>query len=144
MNDPMRDQRYHGPRKALLGLLAVAAALWWWRRRPFAVVVQGESMAPSLMPGDFVIAVRATPIRAGVLVVLEHPGRPGFELVKRLAGSPGTSVHGRQLGPDEYWVLGDRTEASTDSRSFGPISSAAITGVVRFRYWPPSRLGPVG
>ena len=73
-------------------------------------------------------------------MVVEHPERPGFEMVKRVEGLPGEQTGDRILGPDEYWVLGERPEASTDSRTFGPVGRPAIRGVVRFRYWPPSRL----
>jgi len=44
-----------------------------------------------------------------------------------------------QLGPDEYFVLGDARDDSLDSRSFGPILAEEITGVVRCRVWPPFR-----
>jgi signal peptidase I len=43
-----------------------------------------------------------------------------------------------RLGPDEYLVLGDRRDASTDGRSFGPIGRHDVIGIVRFVYWPPS------
>jgi len=42
------------------------------------------------------------------------------------------------LGPGQYLVLGDRREASTDGRSFGPVRLDDIAGVVRLAYWPPS------
>ena len=92
------------------------------------------------MPGDYLIATAKSPIRRGALVVLERPGEPGFELVKRVAGLPGDDLGGRRLGRNEYWVVGDRASLSTDSRAFGPVARASIRGVVRLRYWPPSRL----
>ena len=96
-------------------------------------------MSPTLEPGDFVIAVRPKALHAGRLVVLEHPERPGFEMVKRLAAGPGAVVDGRALGSDEWWVLGDLPSASTDSRSFGAVGPAEIRGEILARYWPPSR-----
>ncbi|MFN2590050.1 MAG: nickel-type superoxide dismutase maturation protease [Actinomycetota bacterium] len=117
-----------------------AVALSWWRWRPFRVAVEGRSMAPELAPGDYLVAVRPIRPRRGHLVVVEHPERPGFEMVKRLAGVPGDVVGGRRLGRDELWVIGDAASASTDSRSFGPVGRGAIRGVVRLRYWPPERL----
>ena len=77
------------------------------------------------------------------MVVMEHPKRPGFEVVKRIAALPGERVEDRVLQADQYWVTGDRPDASTDSRSFGPIHRSAIAGVIRLRYWPLSRLGAV-
>ena len=97
-------------------------------------------MMPVLEPGDFLIAVRPKALHAGTLVVVEHPDRPGFEMVKRLTGIPGSVVNGRTLGPDEWWVIGDLASASTDSRSFGPVPRSAIRGEVVGRYWPLGRL----
>jgi type IV secretory pathway protease TraF len=92
-------------------------------------------MAPTLLPGDWLVATRRGRLRRGSVVVLRHP-RGGPDLVKRVAALPGEEVDGRPLGPEEYLVLGDDPGASTDGRSFGPVTRSAIEGVVRFRYWP--------
>ena len=34
------------------------------------------------------------------------------------------------LGSDEYFVLSDTAEKSSDSRTFGPVKSSAIVGKV--------------
>jgi signal peptidase I len=44
-----------------------------------------------------------------------------------------------KLGPDECFLLGDNTNASSDSRYFGPVRRSTIEGVVDLIYWPPSR-----
>lgn len=119
-----------------LGTGAAAAAA----TRPFRVEVAGGSMAPSLRPGDWLVATRAGRIRRGSVVVLRHPER-SLDLVKRVAAVPGDEVDGRTLGPGRYLVVGDDPEASTDGRAFGPVDRSTIEGVVRFRYWP--RPGPV-
>ena len=54
------------------------------------------------------------------------------------AGSFGTDREVR-LGLDEYFVLGDNSAASTDSRSFGPIPSGRIVGLPIAVLWPFSR-----
>jgi signal peptidase I len=108
------------------------------------VAVEGGSMEPALQAGDFLVAVRTGLIQREALVVMEQPDRPGFELVKRVEALPGERVADRVLGPDEYWVTGDRLDASTDSRTFGPVSRDSILGVVKARYWPPSRWGFLG
>lgn len=45
-----------------------------------------------------------------------------------------------QIGENEYFVLGDNRPASKDSRSFGPVDKAFITGKVLFRGWPFDRI----
>jgi nickel-type superoxide dismutase maturation protease len=131
---------------AVAGAGVAAAWAWWLRLRPFRVAVEGTSMAPALQPGDFLIGARPQPgsLRRGTLVVVEHPSRPGYEMVKRLAGAPGDRVDGRHLLDGEYWVLGDAPSSSTDSRAFGPVGEGAIRGVVVARYWPPGRAGLMG
>jgi nickel-type superoxide dismutase maturation protease len=141
----MRVQRYHSRRRrsralgaglALGGLAALTLGL-----RPFRVAVQGESMRPTLAPGDFLVALGGLRPRRGALVVVEHPERPGFEVVKRVVGLPGDRVGDRPLAPGELWVEGDHPGASTDSRAFGPVPAGAVRGVVVLRYWPLGRAG---
>jgi type IV secretory pathway protease TraF len=101
-------------------------------------------MEPELRAGDFLVATSSGPLRRDSVVVVEHPRRPGFELVKRVAGMPGDRVDGRVLQAHEYWVVGDRSDQSTDSRGFGPVNRGMVRGVVRLRYWPPSRIAWLG
>ena len=122
--------------------LAVAA-VWWWVR-PFRLAIEGASMSPTLEPGDLVVATAPRAVGAGALVVVEHPWRSGYEMVKRVSAGPGDRVGGKLLGRDEFWVVGDSEVASTDSRSFGPVGRERIKGVVRLRYWPPGRMGWLG
>lgn len=108
--------------------------------RPFRVEVAGESMTPTLRPGDWLLATRTGRIQRGSVVVLRHPGR-SLDLIKRVRAVPGDEVDGRHLGSEEFVVVGDNELASTDGRSFGPVPREAIEGVVRFRYHPDP--GPV-
>jgi nickel-type superoxide dismutase maturation protease len=138
------DRTYHrlrAERKAIAAL-AVAAmgayALLRWK--PFRVEVAGSSMHPALEPGDWALALAARTLRRGAVVVVEHPDRPGFELVKRLAAVPGDRApDGRTLGPNQLWIEGDAADGSTDSREFGPVGRENVRGVVRLVYWPPGR-----
>jgi type IV secretory pathway protease TraF len=92
-------------------------------------------MEPSLSDGEWAIALRRR-VRVGSVVVVEHPERPGFELLKRIVAAPGDSVAERRLGAGEWWVEGDATGASTDSRAFGPVPRSAIRGRVVLVYSP--------
>lgn len=49
-----------------------------------------------------------------------------------------------QLGPDEYFVHGDNTDLSMDSRYTGPIKEESLQGVVVGIYWPPTRIRLLG
>ena len=100
-------------------------------------------MVPALETGDWALAV-VKPVRTGDVVVVEHPQRPGFELVKRVTAAPGdTMSDGRVLGPDEYWVEGDDGGRSDDSRAFGPVRRTDVKGTVVYVWWPSGRRGRV-
>lgn len=43
-----------------------------------------------------------------------------------------------ELGPDEFFVLGDFTTNSSDSREWGPVPRANLVGPVTMIYWPQS------
>jgi len=124
-------------RRALL-IGVVAGAAWATWRRPFRVLVEGESMAPTLRPGDQLLCVRRGRIRRGDVVVV-LPATRDFEMVKRVTALPGDLVGERVLGEDEYLVEGDDPTSSTDGRAFGPVGRGDIAGVALFRYLPDPR-----
>jgi nickel-type superoxide dismutase maturation protease len=137
-------ETYHRGRRRVAGLgaTAVAAAGVAWaclRFRPARVEIEGGSMAPTLSPGDWALVAARPRYRRGDVVVVEHPGRPGYEMVKRLTGLPGDAVGERVLGDDEFWVEGDFEPASTDSRRFGPVHARQLKAKVLLVYWPPER-----
>jgi nickel-type superoxide dismutase maturation protease len=141
-------QPYHRPRRLLtafgaastLAALAVAMVRW----RPSRIEIQGASMVPTLMPGDWALAVARRRYRRGDVVVVEHPGRPGYEMVKRIDGIPGERIEQRALGPEEFWVVGERDDASTDSRHFGPVRAEHLRAKVLLIYWPKGRRRRIG
>lgn len=96
-------------------------------------------MMPALLPGDRALTVTGRRVRKGQVMVVEHPGRPGFEVVKRITALPGERVGERTLDDDEYWIEGDRENASTDSRHFGPVRKEHLKARVLLVYWPKER-----
>jgi len=136
-------ETYHRGRDrvaAMVGAgIALGAAAWTiLRRRPARVAIEGASMAPTLIPGDWCLVVSPRRWRRREVVVVAHPERPGYEMVKRLVGMPGDRVGERTLGATEYWVEGDHP-SSTDSRAFGPVSGTALRAKVLLIYWPVAR-----
>ncbi len=97
-------------------------------------------MAPTLRHGEWGLAVAARRVRRGDVVVVEDPRRPGFELVKRVIAVPGDLAPDGSRLDGRYWVEGDRPDASTDSRAFGPVEARAIRGRVVLIWWPRVRL----
>ena len=132
-----------GPRRALflflgslaaIGAAAVAAGRWL-----DAVEVKGHSMAPTLLSGDRLLVealtYRRRAPRAGEIVLAREPRQPDRELVKRI-GSVDPSSGSAEL-------VGDAPDASTDSRTFGPVALEDLRWRAVGRYWPPGRIGPV-
>lgn len=93
------------------------------------VAVEGDSMRPTLVPGDRVLAVRGRRARPGALVVVRDPRSAARLLVKRVV----------EVGPRGHVLAGDNRAASTDSRAFGPVPS--VWGRAVFRYFPAERAG---
>jgi nickel-type superoxide dismutase maturation protease len=144
-SDEPSAETYHRGRKrrqaaaagVVVGLGLVYGIVRW---RPSRVEVSGTSMSPTLEPGDWALAVESGRIRRGDVVVLEHPGRPGFEMVKRITGMPDElAPDGRILEADEYWAEGDNPDGSTDSRHFGPVPRDLVKAHVTLVYWPRAR-----
>ena len=96
-------------------------------RRFCYLAVAGPSMEPTLRDGDWIIARRDGRARAGDVVVLDHPRRPGMLIVKRV----------QRADAEGYWVLGDAPDASTDSRHFGSVPEVVGRVLWRVRPWGP-------
>ena len=99
-----------------------------WQLPLFAVLVRGQSMAPTLRDGDALLVRRGGRVRAGDVVVARFRSRPDLLVVKR-------AVREQESG---WWVRGDNEFVTDDSRAYGV---ADVIGRVRWRYWPrPGRL----
>jgi signal peptidase I len=111
--------------------------------RPRRVEVAGDSMAPALVPGDRLLAIRTQEYAVGDIVVVPDPRDAARVLVKRIAALPGGRVRSAgvtlQAGPAEVIVLGDNPRRSTDSRVLGPIRMEDLAGRCVYRYAPADR-----
>jgi nickel-type superoxide dismutase maturation protease len=126
----MRTSQPHYRLVAALLTGAVATVL---ARRISRVEVEGDSMLPTLLPGDRLVVVRRrrTRPRPGDLVAVPDPRLSLRVMVKRVA----------EVTPEGVVVRGDNPHASTDSRLFGPVPAPSIRGRVVYRYFPEPRRG---
>lgn len=130
---------------------AIGAAVGWLRWRLRIVTVTGDSMRPTLAPGDRLL-VRRTPlarVRGGDLVVLAYPDTRGSPidrrgddwLIKRAVATPGEPVPasvagilsvppGSPVRDGALIALGDNPDVSFDSRAFGYVFADDLLGVV--------------
>jgi SOS-response transcriptional repressor LexA len=83
-------------------------------------------MAPTLRDGDVVLVRRTSRPREGDVVLVRWAARPTQLSIKRALHRDG----------DGWWVLGDNTFSSTDSRELG---AATVLGVVVARLYPRPR-----
>jgi len=80
------------------------------------VLVRGPSMAPTLADGDVVLVAPGLSPRPGDVVLVRWASRPDQLSVKRAVRPEGSAWH----------VLGDFPDASTDSRTLGPVAVEAV------------------
>ncbi|MDO5538932.1 MAG: signal peptidase I [Eubacteriales bacterium] len=60
---------------------------------------------------------------------------------KEVLTDPGLAAQPIQLGEDEYWVMGDNRNHSSDSRVIGPVPKDRILGKAFIRIYPFSKFG---
>ena len=96
--------------------------LWAFGRRD-RYRVSGESMRPTLEPGDYVLADPRAEASVGDVVVARHPWRSDAILIKRVAAIEDGALD----------LRGDAPHASTDSRTIGRVPVARLLGRVTTR-----------
>ena len=151
--------------KTLVISVALAIAIRYVLIQPFRV--QGASMEPSFYADDYLIVDELTPRLAayqrGDVVIFKH--NSSF-YIKRIIGLPGEKIAIKNdqvsindfilkedyltektsgaidivLEKDEYFVLGDNRDSSSDSRSWGALDKSLIVGRVWLRLLPLSKL----
>ncbi len=100
------------------------------------VLVAGESMAPTYRDGDWLLVRITRPgvepggLKVGRVLLIEREEQPGVIFIKRLIDIRGDSPNRHYK---TYWVEGDNTSLSQDSRTWGAITGSEILGKVLFR-----------
>lgn len=130
--------------------------------------VDGSSMEPTLHSGQLVLvnrlAYKLGQPTHGDIIIFYFPRDPDQEYIKRLIGLPGdhisiqdsrVTVNGIQLDEpyiaaaplyngnwdvpeNQYFVLGDNRNNSSDSHQWGMVPVAFVIGKAMAVYWPPS------
>lgn len=106
--------------------------------QPF--IVSGSSMVPTFENGDYLIVDEfsyhfGNP-QKGDVIIFKWPKDTTKYFIKRVIGLPGDTVDGTVLSKDQYFVEGDNRNASSDSRSWGPVTRNLIVGRPLIRLLP--------
>jgi len=134
------------------------------------VRVENVSMQPTLKPGDFLlvnrVAYKLNEPKIGDIIVFHAPGVSDLDYIKRVIGLPGDEVlienkivfvnnqplyepyiadspsyNGSWVVPDDqYFVLGDNRNNSSDSHLWGFVPDDDIVGRALLIYWPLSEI----
>ncbi len=94
------------------------------------LVVDGKDLSASTPHFEHLYAFQDAPRRAKMISYRENHYH-GHGLLRGLA--PGREF---QVPPDEYFVMGDNTFNSSDSRYFGSFPQDRVIGKSCFVYWP--------
>ena len=94
--------------KTILYFVILAAILFALRQFVFTpVVVKGDSMDPTLIDGERVIALKNTDVKRFDIITFPAPDDPGKNYIKRVIGLPGDTVEYRD---DQLYINGDKVD----------------------------------
>ncbi|NNE65588.1 MAG: nickel-type superoxide dismutase maturation protease [Pyrinomonadaceae bacterium] len=83
--------------------------------------IEGDSMTPTLQPGDEVVIDPRGMLNSGDIVVIRHPFKSDVVMVKRI----------EEIEEDgSLYLLSDNPEGSQDSRTFGAVPIKYLKGKV--------------
>ncbi|MEL6814173.1 MAG: nickel-type superoxide dismutase maturation protease [Cyanobacteria bacterium J06598_3] len=99
----------------------------WVLGKRWRFCIDGNSMLPTLTPGEDVLVVPVSPstvLSPGDIVVCFHPLQPSRRIVKRISET---------FYDGSCYVLSDNASAGSDSRSFGVVGRDLVIGKVTSR-----------
>jgi signal peptidase I len=132
---------------------------------PRSMRVHGSAMSPTLNDGDRLLMRRVDgPVPRGTIVAFQYPRDPTKQFAMRIVGLPGERVaivggtveidgraldepyisperrshddHSpRQLGAEDYFVLGDNRTNANDSREWGPVPQRYLRHMMGTVIW---------
>ena len=119
----------------------------FWVAQPF--LVSGASMEPTYRDGDYLIvdeiSYRVSAPKKDDVIIFRYPKNPSTFFIKRIIALPNEEIilDGKdiKLKNDEYFVMGDNRDASSDSRIWGPVPKKMIIGRSIARLWPLNKIG---
>jgi len=166
---PENDQDWKRLALDILETLVLAVILYFGINAISARVrVEGFSMTPTLQNGEYILVNKLAykigePAR-GDIIVFRFPADEGQDLIKRVIGLPGETIHigdgtvtvngialnetyiaqnpvyqGDWVIPEGYlFVLGDNRNDSRDSHQWGLLPIENVIGKSVVIYWPPA------
>lgn len=75
-------------------------------------------------------------IKGSEITITNDTHRTGFKLNQPFIKSPANNTTHFELKSDEYFVMGDNRNASSDSRYWGAVKKNLLTGRPFLRLWP--------
>jgi len=133
--------------KFILIVAIIVIPIRLWIAQPF--LVSGASMEPTYNDHDYLIidelSYQIKNPQKNEVIIFRYPKNPSQFYIKRIMGLPGETldVNGNliTLGENEYFVMGDNRDASSDSRIWGPVPRKLIIGRALVRLWPVKAAG---